>query len=652
MTNGRSQGINAAQLGIRILRGESPTQIPVIEKSPNIPMLDYRVMQQLDLPLAKFSADTVFINEPTTFYSKHTRLIWITLSIFLIQILLISYLILNVQKRKQAEQGLKEQREQLKNRVDERTAELSLTNKELALEVDNRDKALQQERNLTQIIEKSLNEIYLFDADNYRFVFVNEGARTNTGYSQAEFLNMTPTDIKPEIDLSSFEKMVEPLKTGQKNKIVFETVHGRKDGSTYPIEAHLQKTEYRSRSVFAALIVDITERKKAEAAIRKGEEQWNRTFNSFTDLVTLQNTDLQIVKANQAACTILDLPLDEIISRHCYDLFAGSKEPCLNCPLLATRKTFAPYTREMYHEKLGKTFLVSGAPVFDKQGKLEYIAHVAKDITIWKQVEERLLVSEKMTSIAGLAAGVAHEINTPLSGILQSSQLITMGLDPDSTKNQEIAEKHGVDLSAVRSYFKDQELDYFMGGIKASAIKASKIIKGLLDFSRPHGGSFSATDLNKLMQDTLLLAQSDYDLKKQSDIINVKIIEEYSTDLPDINCVGMEIEQVLLNLIKNGVQAMAGEETTERCLILRTLKADEAVRIEVEDNGPGIDTETKKQIFNPFFTTKEVGSGTGLGLSVSYAIICKKHHGKIWVESRPGKGAKFIVELPLTQVAA
>ncbi len=132
----------------------------------------------------------------------------------------------------------------------------------------------------------------------------------------------------------------------------------------------------------------------------------------------------------------------------------------------------------------------------------------------------------------------------------------------------------------------------------------------------------------------MLLAQSNYDLKKQSDIINVKIIKEYSTDLPDINCVGMEIEQVLLNLIKNGVQAMAGEETTERCLILRTLKADEAVRIEVEDNGPGIDTETKKQIFNPFFTTKEVGSGTGLCLSVSYAIICEKHHGKIWVESR------------------
>ncbi len=89
--------------------------------------------------------------------------------------------------------------------------ELSQTNKELALEVDNRDKALQQERNLTQIIEKSLNEIYLFDADSYRFLFVNEGARINTGYSQAEFLNMTPIQIKPEIDLSSFEKIVEGI---------------------------------------------------------------------------------------------------------------------------------------------------------------------------------------------------------------------------------------------------------------------------------------------------------------------------------------------------------------------------------------------------------------------------------------------------------
>ncbi|MCF8055320.1 MAG: PAS domain S-box protein [Desulfocapsa sp.] len=393
----------------------------------------------------------------------------------------------------------------------------------------------------------------------------------------------------------------------------------------------------------------ITKRKRIENALRKSRKLWHRTFNSISDFITLQDTELCIIKANQAACTTLDLPHDAIVGQHCYEIFYNLQEACSDCPMLETGKPYEPYGREIFHEKLGKTFLLSAAPVFDDQGKIEYIVHVAKDITFWKQAEERLLLSEKMNNIAGLTAGVAHEINTPLSGILQSIQIIQMELDPDSPKNREVAATCGIDLSSVQAYFKKRELDFFLDGIRSSAMNASIIIKRLLAFSRPSIGIISSHNLNKLIQEALILAKSDYDLRKKYDIINIKIIEEYTEDLPHVICMGVEIEQVILDLIKNGVQAMAETENTEHCLSLRTLHTGTAARIEVEDNGPGMDDETRKQIFDPFFTTKDVGVGTGLGLSAAYAIISKKHNGKIWVETKPGKGATFIIELPFNQ---
>ncbi|MCK5192906.1 MAG: PocR ligand-binding domain-containing protein, partial [Desulfobulbaceae bacterium] len=219
--------------------------------------------------------------------------------------------------------------------------------------------------------------------------------------------------------------------------------------------------------------------------LRKSQEEWERTFNSITDVVTLQDTSMRILKVNQAGCDTLGLSCDAIIGHYCYELFHGSDEPCPECPLLVTKETFEPYTKEMTHEKLGKTFLVSASPVFDDKGKLLHIAHVAKDVTEHNKMKEKLFVNEKLATIAGLAAGVAHEINTPLSAILQSLQIIEMRLSPDKPRNQKRATECGVDLAKVETYFKNNDLDFFMKGIRDSAMNAGEIIKNLLEFSRP-----------------------------------------------------------------------------------------------------------------------------------------------------------------------
>ncbi len=287
---------------------------------------------------------------------------------------------------------------------------------------------------------------------------------------------------------------------------------------------------------------------------------------------------------------------------------------------------------------------------FDSEQKLIHYVGFVTDISQRKKMGKQILQNEKMATVAGLAAGVAHELNTPLSAILQAHQLVEMGLSPVEERSREKAAECNVDLAAVQGYLKKNDLDYFMNGIRESALKADNIIKSLMEFSRPNEGEFSTADIEDIMESALLLSQSDYDMKKKYNIMNVRFMKEYDSDLSSLVCVATEIEQVVLGLIKNSVQAMMATDLTEKpCITLRTAAAGNRAVIEVEDNGPGIPGEVKQHIFDPFFTTREVGIGTGLGLAVVYTVVVEKHGGTIEVESEPGEGAKFIIKLPLNQ---
>ena len=318
---------------------------------------------------------------------------------------------------------------------------------------------------------------------------------------------------------------------------------------------------------------------------------------------------------------------------------------------LSPLKKSVRYQKEYIHkngERIPIELVV--AAKYDSAHTLVHYIGFIRDISKQKIMEEQLLQNEKLTTIAGLAAGVSHEINTPLSAILQSHQLIEMGLSAENANSRERAAKYAIDLNRLQQYLRDNELDYFLDGIRESALNASHIVKSLQEFSIPHEGSFSSVNLNELMEEALLLSQSDYDMKKKYGFAGIQVVKKFSPDLPLVNCSAMEIEQVLLSLIKNSVQFLfeAGQQENPR-ITLRTSSNNTHAVIEVADNGPGIPEDIKNKVFDPFFTTREVGTGTGLGLSVSHAIVVDKHKGKIRVESEPGKGAKFVVELPLNQ---
>jgi PAS domain S-box-containing protein len=269
------------------------------------------------------------------------------------------------------------------------------------------------------------------------------------------------------------------------------------------------------------------------------------------------------------------------------------------------------------------------------------------DVTSRVRIESMMVQSEKMLSVGGLAAGMAHEINNPLGAILQGSQNVLRRIGPDLSQNRALADTLGIDLNLLNRYLQERGVLRFLEGIREAGTRAAKIVADMLSFSRRSDFSFALVDLGEMLETVLRLAASDYDLKKRYDFKRIAIHREYDPNLRAIYCDKTEIEQVILNLLKNAAQALAEEGTAWPTITLRTLREPEYALIEVVDNGPGMDEKTLKRIFEPFFTTKDVGAGTGLGLSVSYFIITEQHNGRLSATSKPGQGSRFSIRLPL-----
>ena len=245
-----------------------------------------------------------------------------------------------------------------------------------------------------------------------------------------------------------------------------------------------------------------------------------------------------------------------------------------------------------------------------------------------------------------------------LAGILQNIQVIRNRMSPDLERNRTTAVDCGTTIEAVSAFMKQRGILSMVESIYDSGRRAAQIVDNMLSFSRKSEADVQLNDLGNLLDRTIELASNDYDLKKKYDFRQIEIVRIYDPHLGRVPCEGSKLQQVFLNLFKNGAEAMAGESKQRRAhgapaktsrFILRTRRDQPFARIEIEDNGPGMDETTRKRVLEPFFTTKEVGVGTGLGLSVSYFIITENHGGAMEVESSPGKGTRFIINLPLVR---
>jgi len=272
------------------------------------------------------------------------------------------------------------------------------------------------------------------------------------------------------------------------------------------------------------------------------------------------------------------------------------------------------------------------------------------DISKREKMEEVIMQTEKMKSVGGLAAGMAHEINNPLGAILQGVQNIQRRIHPEHEVNQQSAEKLDLDLKTMNLYLDDRDILKFINNIQDAGKRAASIVSNMLQFSRGNQKSLTSIAVKDLLESSLTIARADLELKSIN--INVESINENMM----LHCIPSELEQVILNLLQNAAQALLehqGQTTNldwKPQIAISAEQQDEQIIIKVKDNGPGMDDITRRRIFEPFYTTKDVGQGTGLGLSVSYFIITAHHQGQLDVISSPQQGACFIIKLPNTAV--
>ncbi len=253
-----------------------------------------------------------------------------------------------------------------------------------------------------------------------------------------------------------------------------------------------------------------------------------------------------------------------------------------------------------------------------------------------------------MTTVGGLAAGMAHEINNPLGVILQAVQMVSMRISCAGDADRKEAEKLGLDHGTLRAYAENRGIVSYLEGIREAGERAARIVSNMLQFSRRGESRATIEDINLLIENALSIAISDYDLKKRYDIRKILIERDLDRAMPPLLCSATEIEQVVLNLVKNAAQAMGDMAGADRepVITISTREDGNSAIIEISDNGPGIPDEVLSHIFEPFYTTKNVGDGTGLGLSVSYYIITNNHRGSISVASTRGVGTAFTIRLP------
>ena len=380
-------------------------------------------------------------------------------------------------------------------------------------------------------------------------------------------------------------------------------------------------------------------------------------LNSIGDGVIAVDQAMRIDRFNPVAEELTACHLDDF--RGCklsdvFDLVDGDSGEVLiekaGKALLQGQKFSFPYKTVM-RLQLGKSFpvAVSASPTCNRLGKIIGMVLVVRNVSEQRKFEEMVIQTEKMVSVGGLAAGMAHEINNPLGIVLQAAQNIRRRIAPEIEANRKCATECGVTLDEIHTYLEKRKITAFVEDIQAAGSRAARIVRNMLQFSRRSELQAESTDIPELIERTVELAANDYDLKKKIDFRQIEIIREYDLKLPEIEVVKTELEQVILNLLKNAAQAIftTAMEKSEPRLILRIFKEADLVRIEIEDNGPGMDEDTRKRIFEPFYTTKPVGEGTGLGLSVSYMIITNNHNGEMWVKSTPGVGTTFIIRLPV-----
>jgi PAS domain S-box-containing protein len=503
-----------------------------------------------------------------------------------------------------------------------------------------------------ELVENA-NSIILRMDNAGRITFFNEFAQRFFGFGEAEIIGknvigtIVPENSPSDASPASFPLMAD--EDGDRTALQ-EIPSTLRDGRQVWVAWTRRAILDRSGQTTELLCVgtDITESKAAEQEMARMRHYLKNLVDAMPSVLVGVDAAGRVTQWNQGAVRLTGERDDQAAGRPVVDMLP-LLAPHMTMVTTAIRQGASRQVEKAICRHGGNTFYADIMVYPIQSGDIQGAVIRVDDVTQRVRMETMMVQTEKMMSVGGLAAGMAHEINNPLGGMLQSLQNVIRRISPDLPANQSVARQCGTRLETIRRYLEEREILRFLENIRISGERAARIVDNMLSFSRRSESRKQPVRLSELLDKAVELAAHDYDLKKKYDFRHIRIQRHDDARIGEVPCVATEIEQVLLNLLRNAAQAMgdAHGQLELPCIILRLRRENEFAVIEVADNGPGMDETRLKRIFEPFFTTKEVGFGTGLGLSVAYFIITNNHNGSMSAESSPGKGANFIIRLPL-----
>ncbi|MGL1892519.1 MAG: ATP-binding protein [Spirochaetaceae bacterium] len=358
-------------------------------------------------------------------------------------------------------------------------------------------------------------------------------------------------------------------------------------------------------------------------------------------IITQWNTTTELETGISASVAINKILWDVL------PYFSGSKTDIKD--LVCNEKVSILEYKNVFRDE--QYYNISIVPLSDSDSKGAIIR--IDNVTEKVKVGEVLVQSEKMLSVGGLAAGMAHEINNPLGGMMQSSSVISNRLinNINMPANIRAAEEAGTTTVAIKKFMELRKIPRMLSSIHDSGMLIKGIVQNMLSFSRKAGDISSSHDLQDVIEKSIELAATESEDNREYYFRSVKIIRSLDSNIPFVQCDKIKLQQVILNILRNASHAMYDAKTKDPEILVKLSLTNSGEKIDliIKDNGPGMTEDIRKRVFEPFFTTKSVGLGTGLGLSVSYFIIKENHFGDLSVESSPGNGAKFLISLPLKQ---
>jgi PAS domain S-box-containing protein len=528
----------------------------------------------------------------------------------------------------------------LKRQVAQKTGELKLANEALEKEAESRYQAMKALEGSNRLYEKTLSSmrdgLLVVDAQADQIIQANDAAALVLGLSLEALYRARPMDFYADADeVEAFYERVRRVST--EKGYFYDTMEMKGPGARiFPAEVTvtpLHPDGELSGQSWVVIFRDITARLRAESALLESEQQKQLILNSTAEMVAYLDPEFRVIWANRAAADLVGDQPENLRGRSCYGLWHRRSSPCPGCPALQVRtEPGRPRETEMQTPD-GRCFSVRAYTVLDGEGSVIGMVEFGQEITDRKKAEaanarlqEQFQQAQKMESIGRLAGGVAHDLNNLLFPILGYGEIL-------------------LEDAALTEAQKDTAKEIIGAGKRAR-----DLVRQLLAFSRKQMLEFKPIDVNDLVTNLEKLLRRT--LRE-----NIAIHTRLARPLPYIEGDRGQLEQVLVNLAVNAQDAMpaGGELTVETgCAYLdesyaaahEGVVAGEYVMLAVTDTGCGMEAETREHLFEPFYTTKSAGKGTGLGLATSYGIV-KQHSGNIWVYSELHEGTTFKVYLPV-----